>query len=189
MRVPRSPQAGGRNFVRLHVENSCCRALSTRASRWGVARARPQPRCDLRSSVLLRTQTPQNGLIWWYEHNGRESSRALARRDRAVPPLALVDPSCCRKTSSLVPRAQGRGGRTRRTGGGPLLSVRGLRGLRNNIYKNSSNWMLRFYVENTPGGRRGPLWGREKPREVVPKRHKIELFSYYLMFMMIKCPH
>ena len=58
--------------------------------------------------------------------------------------------------------------------GGPLLSVRVLRGLRNNIYKNSSNWMLRFYVENTPGGRRGPLWGRDNPREVVPKRHKIE---------------
>ena len=45
--------------------------------------------------------------------------------------------------------------------GGPLLSVRGLRGLRNNLYKNSSNWMLRFYVENTPGGRKQGPWGRD----------------------------
>jgi len=55
----------------------------------------------------------------------------------------------------------GRWGAQDEQDGGPLLSVRGLRVLRNNIYKNSPNWRLRFYVENTPGARLQGPWGRD----------------------------
>ena len=154
-------------------------SLLDSASRWGVVRpvlsraALVAVRCF---SAYRRLRTVSSGGMITMDANG---GGRLPVEIVQCPLGRSSTPPCARRTLSMRHAHQVEGGAQDEQDGGPLLSIRGLRGLGNNIYKNSSNWMLRFYVENTPGACLGPLWGREMPCEVVPKRHKIELFSCY----------